>query len=81
MPNERLSQTKLQLFLDFRTTALIHKLMATGIYHARLSQEEFETAKRGQALLEDVLTRSNYYSASELRMVLDSTAKIITVAP
>jgi hypothetical protein len=79
MPNERMSQSRVQVFLDFRTTALIHKLMATGIYHARLSQDEFDVAKRGQALLEDVLMSSNYYSESELRMVLDSTAKIFTV--
>jgi len=79
--NEQRAKTVVNLMLDLRTLALVHKLMATGIYHARLSQKEFENAKRGQELLENLLLQSSYYSASELRMVLDSTAQIVRVAP
>lgn len=81
MANEIKAGTKIQLFLDLRTVALVHKLMSTGIYHARMDQREFDNAKRGQELLENLLLNSGYYSAAELRMVLDSAGKIITVSP
>jgi hypothetical protein len=79
--DEKRAHNAVNLTLDLRTLALVHKLMATGIYHARLSQAEFDNARRGQELLENLLLQSNYYSASELRMVLDSTAQIVRVAP
>jgi hypothetical protein len=81
MANEIKAGTRIQLFMDLRTVALVHKLMSTGIYHARLSQKEFDNAKRGQEIFEGVLLQSGFYSASELRMVLDSAGKIITVSP
>lgn len=81
MITEERAKTVVNLMLDLRTLALVHKLMATGIYHARLSQAEFHNARTGQERLESVLLQSGFYSASELRMVLDSTAQIVRVAP
>ena len=72
---------KVLLTLDLKTTALVHRLMVSGLYHARLNQKEFDNARRGQELLENLLLQAGFYSAAELRMVLDGAAKIITVAP
>lgn len=81
MPRNERSWINVQLTVNVATAALIHKLMVTGLYHARLSQAEFDNARRGQAILENLLLQTSFYSESELRMVLDSTAKIITVTP
>lgn len=72
---------RVQVTLDLKTFALVHRLFSTGLYHCRLSQAEFDNAKRGQEMFENVLLASGYYSPAELRMVLDSAGKIITVSP
>jgi hypothetical protein len=81
MSGRNIDAVKVGVTLDLKTAALVHKLFVTGIYHARLSQAEFENAKRGQEIFESLLLQTGYYSPAELRMVLDSAGKIITVAP
>lgn len=81
MASEFKGAQRVQVTLDLRTFALVHKLFSTGLYHCRLSQSEFDNAKRGQEIFENVLLQSGYYSPAELRMVLDGAGKIITVSP
>ncbi len=81
MPRHDREKIRVRLNTDLKTIALVHKLMVTGLYHTKLSQQDFDNVRRGQEMFEHVLLGLDYYSESELRMVLDSTAKIITVAP
>lgn len=81
MAYKKIAGVKVGITLDLATAALVHKLMVTGIYHARLSQAEFESARRGQEIFESLLLQTGYYSPSELRMILDGAGKIITVGP
>jgi hypothetical protein len=55
--------------------------MCAGIYHARLSQAEFDNVRKGQEIFESILLETNFYSPAELRMVLDSVGKLVTVSP
>jgi hypothetical protein len=81
MSATKLDHVKVGVTVDLKTAALLHKLFVTGIYHARLSQAEFENARRGQEIFESLLLQTGYYSTAELRMVLDSVGKTFTVAP
>jgi hypothetical protein len=81
MLTENAHYTPVSITLDLQTIALVHKLMVSGLYHARLSQKEFDNAKRGQAMLENVLLQTGYYDDTYLRMILESVGTIIRVAP
>ena len=70
-----------QVTLDVKSIALVHKLMCAGIYHARLSQAEFDNVRKGQEIFESIMLETNFYSPAELRMVLDSVGKLVTVSP